>query len=139
MIALAVLLAAAAATTEERAQRLEAKLVAPCCFRQVLTVHDSDPARTMKEEIRRELAAGRSDEEILQAYVDRYGIQILSEPPAVGFHHILSVAPPVFFAVGLAGLLAVLHRWRRTTRDQAPAAPLPLETLRRIERELGPP
>ena len=85
---------AAQVSLEERAHRLESRLVAPCCFRQVLTMHDTEPAQTMKDEIRRALAAGRSDEEILRGYVDRYGIQILSEPPAVGFHRILSIAPP---------------------------------------------
>lgn len=127
---------AAPDSLDERANRLESRLVAPCCFRQVLTMHDTEPAQTIKEEIRRELETGRSDEKILQGYVDRYGIQILSEPPAVGFHRILSVAPPVLFAVGLTVLLAVLHRWRRRTPIDTPAASLPDEVRRRIEREL---
>jgi cytochrome c-type biogenesis protein CcmH len=127
---------AAPDSLEERAHRLESRLVAPCCFRQVLTMHDTDPARTMKEEIRRELEDGRSDEEILQGYVDRYGIQILSEPPAVGFHRILSVAPPVLFAVGLAVLFAVLRRWRRRTPVEPAAVSLPEDIRRRIEREI---
>jgi cytochrome c-type biogenesis protein CcmH len=127
---------AAQDSLEERAHRLESRLVAPCCFRQVLTMHDTDPARTMKAEIRRALEAGRSDEEILQGYVDRYGIQILSEPPAVGFHRILSVAPPVLFAVGLAVLLAVLYRWRRRTPVEPATVPLPDDIRRRIEREI---
>ncbi len=127
---------AAPDSLDERANRLESRLVAPCCFRQVLTMHDTEPAQTIKEEIRRELEIGRSDEKILQGYVDRYGIQILSEPPAVGFHRILSVAPPVLLAVGLTVLLAVLHRWRRRTPIDTPAASLPDEVRRRIEREL---
>ncbi len=127
---------AAQESLEERAHRLESRLVAPCCFRQVLTMHDTEPAQTMKVEIRRALEAGRSDEEILRGYVDRYGIQILSEPPAVGFHRILSVAPPVLFVVGLAVVLAVLHRWRRRTPLESPAVSLPEDVRRRIEREL---
>jgi cytochrome c-type biogenesis protein CcmH len=127
----------AADSVEDRALRLETRLVAPCCFRQVLSMHDSDAARSMKEEVRRELEAGRSEEEILRAYVDRYGIQILSEPPAVGFHRILGVAPPVLFAISMGVLLAILRRWRGRTRHESPAAALPAETLRRIERELG--
>jgi cytochrome c-type biogenesis protein CcmH len=127
---------AAQDSLEERARRLESRLVAPCCFRQVLTMHDSEPAQTMKVEIRRALEAGRSDEEILRGYVDRYGIQILSEPPAVGFHRILSVAPPVLFAVGLAVVLAVLYRWRRGTPGETPPVSLPDDVRRRIEQEL---
>lgn len=121
---------------EERAHRLESRLVAPCCFRQVLTMHDTEPAQTMKVEIRRALEAGRSDEQILRGYVDRYGIQILSEPPAVGFHRILSVAPPVLFVFGLAVVLAVLHRWRRRTPIESLAVSLLDDVRRRIEREL---
>jgi cytochrome c-type biogenesis protein CcmH len=136
MIALAALFATAAVTLEERAERLEAKLVAPCCFRQVLALHDSDPARTMKEEIRRDLEAGRSEEEILAAYVERYGIQILSEPPPVGFHRLLTAAPPILFAASLALLLANLRRWRRKKGNEVRAESISPEMRRRIEREL---
>jgi cytochrome c-type biogenesis protein CcmH len=137
MIALAIVLAASAGADglEERAQSLEMKLVSPCCFRQVLRMHDSDPSRTMKAEIRRDLEAGRSEEAILAGYVERYGIQILSEPPAVGFHRFLTAAPAVAFVASLAALVVVLHRWRRR------AAPMHLEELsselkRRIEQDL---
>ena len=99
-------------------------------------MHDSDAARSMKEEVRRELEAGRSEGEIL-AYVDRYGIQILSEPPAVGFHRLLGAAPPVLFAISIGLLLAILRRWRGRTRHEIPARALPAETPRRIERHLG--
>jgi cytochrome c-type biogenesis protein CcmH len=133
---MAVVSLAAQESLEERAHRLESRLVAPCCFRQLLNMHDTEPAQTMKVEIRRALEAGRSDEEILQGYVDRYGIQILSEPPAVGFHRILSVAPPVLFVFGLAVVLAVLHRWRRRIPLESPAVSLPDDVRRRIEQEL---
>ncbi|HEY7697204.1 MAG TPA: cytochrome c-type biogenesis protein CcmH [Vicinamibacteria bacterium] len=136
MIALAALFATAAVTLEERAERLEAKLVAPCCFQQILTMHDSDPARTMKEEIRRDLAAGRSEEEILAGYVERYGIQILSEPPPVGFHRFLTAAPPILFAASLALLFAILRRWRRRRGLAVRAESISPEMRRRIEREL---
>jgi cytochrome c-type biogenesis protein CcmH/NrfF len=90
----------------------------------------------MKEEIQRDLEAGRSEEAILAGYVERYGIQILSVPPAVGFHRFLTATPAILFAASFAVLIAVLRGWRRRAvpENQRPE-PAP-EVKRRIEREL---
>lgn len=73
-------------------------------------MHDSEAARLMKG-IRRDLEAGREEEEVPEGYLERYGSQILSAPRAVAFHGILTAAPAVFFLASLGVLLAILHRW----------------------------
>lgn len=93
----------------------------------------------MKEEIRRELAAGKTEEEILAAYEARYGIQILAEPPPVGFQRLLYAAPLVALFAGVLVLSALLIRWRRRGKasEAANRVPPSTETLELIERELA--
>jgi cytochrome c-type biogenesis protein CcmH/NrfF len=90
----------------------------------------------MKEEIQRDLEAGRSEEAILAGFVERYGIRILSVPPAVGFHRFLTATPAILFAVSFAVLIAVLRRWRRTAARADLETRLSPEVKRRIEREI---
>jgi len=122
---------------ETSARHLEARLIAPCCWRQPLSMHDSEPARVMKEEIRRDLASGKTEEEILAAYEARYGLRILAEPPAVGFHRVLYVLPVLVLAGSAISLSFVLSRWRRKKKEAGSDRPRPSsERLAQIEREL---
>jgi len=59
--------------------------VAPCCFSQQVSVHPSAAAQEVKRDVRRPLAAGETQQQILDAYVAQYGKHILAEPRAEGF------------------------------------------------------
>ena len=89
---------------EALARRLEDELIAPCCFRQTVSHHDSDVSTRIKESIRRQIAMGRTEREILDSFVARYGEAILAEPRARGFNRLAYLTP--FGAVGL-GLVAI--------------------------------
>jgi cytochrome c-type biogenesis protein CcmH len=71
----------------------------------------------MKEEIAQHLDSGKSDEEVLTAFVDKYGVGILSSPPASGFNLAAWLMP--FVALG-AGTLMVVY-FVRTFRSRMPA------------------
>ncbi len=58
-------------------------------------------ARPAKERIYRMAAAGRSDDEIIQAFVDEHGLQALAVPPKEGFNLLGWVMPFVAIAFGL--------------------------------------
>ncbi len=58
--------------------------------------------------------AGENDEEIRQAYVDRYGEQILLQPQGSGISLLVWVLPVVVLVVGAFGIGFVLARNRRT-------------------------
>lgn len=77
-------------------------------------------ARARVQEIRAMVEAGMSREEILQAFVARYGSGILLAPPARGPFLAAWAVPPL--ALG-AGLLALLAWWRRRGRPAAAGAP----------------
>lgn len=106
---------------EREARRLETKVIAPCCWSQQVSVHDSPAATQMRADIRQRLAEGQKEEVILAAYVAEYGERILAEPPAKGFTRLLYVMPPILGVVGIGLLIIVVRRFAQRG-SAAPAA-----------------
>ena len=67
---------------EALAQRVEGELIAPCCWVQPVAVHDSQAARDIKREVRELVAQGKTEQQILDTFIARYGEKILAAPPA---------------------------------------------------------
>ncbi len=114
--------AAAADRIEDEARAIEAMLVAPCCWSQQVSVHQSEAATEIKRDVRAALRAGRSRREIVDGYVQKYGTRILIEPPARGFAAWLYVLPVVTLLVSAAGLGLVLRRFASRGAVAAPPA-----------------
>jgi cytochrome c-type biogenesis protein CcmH len=102
----------AAATPDDRAIRLQERLLAPCCWSETLRYHQSPLAQELRAEIDRLVEVGQDDATILRALRERYGRRILVEPGGVS-GELLRVVPMVFIAG--AGLVVALtiRRWRR--------------------------
>ena len=110
------------ADLEREARALDEMLVAPCCFTQQVSVHQSGAAQEVKQDVRRRLAAGETQQQILDAYVERYGKHILAEPPAKGFDLMLYVMPFVVLLTSIALLTAIIRRVTRHALVEAPAS-----------------
>ena len=106
---------------EREAKQLETKLMAPCCWAQQVSLHQSPAADEIKQNIRLLLAEGKTGQQILDGYVAQYGDRILAEPPARGFSAALYVAPWIFLA-GSMGLVFVVVRRLRAPGNQPPTA-----------------
>jgi cytochrome c-type biogenesis protein CcmH len=106
---------------EEEARAIDAMLIAPCCFTQQVSVHQSPAAEEVRRDVRARLAAGQTRQQILDAYVAQYGKRILAQPPAAGFDTTLYLLPLVLL-IGTAGVLGVLLR-RFTHTQTANGAP----------------
>ena len=102
-----------AADRERLASEIEAKLMAPCCFAQQISVHKSPAADDARADIRRRLAAGETERQILDAYVAQHGKHVLAEPPAEGFDVALYATPFVLLAASLGLLVRVAKRFTR--------------------------
>lgn len=63
-----------------RIARLQDAVLAPCCYTEPVSRHQSEIAIKMRLEITKWVAEGRSDREILGAYVQRYGAKVLVDP-----------------------------------------------------------
>ena len=98
---------------EETAKELDTMLIAPCCWIQTLSVHPSGISDEMKTELRNMLAAGRQKQEILDYYVGKHGIRILSIPPQKGFLR-LTFLMPILLGIGCFVLaIYLIKTWRR--------------------------
>ena len=95
-----------------RAQDLETQLKCPEC--QGLSVADSQAptSRAIRSDIKRRIAAGQSDEQIRQAYIDKYGDSILLAPEDSGVSLLVWILPVVVLALGATGIVFALRRNR---------------------------
>lgn len=125
---------------EREAKQLEAKLMAPCCWAQQVSLHQSPAADDIKQTIRKLLSEGKTSEQILDIYVAQYGDRILAEPPARGFSRLIYVAPWVFLVASVGLVIVVIRRLRAVSpapaRNERAAAPPSEDEADRIDEEL---
>ncbi len=111
----------AAQDIEPEARAIEAMLVAPCCWMQQVSLHQSEAATKIKEEIRVSLREGRTRQQILDGYVAAYGPRILVEPPARGFGASLYVLPAIILLASALVVGMVVRRFTaRGTKSPRP-------------------
>ena len=60
--------------------------------------------KKMKEEIKKMVIQGMSDEEIKEHFVQKYGIEILANPPKKGFDTLVWLAPLFYGFFGIVFL-----------------------------------
>jgi cytochrome c-type biogenesis protein CcmH len=126
---------------EQEARHIEELVIAPCCWSQQVSVHQSPAADQMRAQIRAWLADGKSEDQILDAFVGQYGERILAVPRARGYKLTLFVLPVVLL-VGTGLLLGLLVRRMARARTLAPAglagasAPLADSYDERLDDEL---
>lgn len=124
-----------AAAREIDARQIERDLIAPCCWRQQVAVHDSPIATEIKQDIRARLARGESRQGVLDAYVTQYGSAVLVEPPARGFTWTLYVLPPVVLLLSGVALVVLVRRFT-APGGQAAAVAAPAGATTAYDRRL---
>ena len=118
---------------EKRLEKLSHELRCLQCQNQTLADSPSDLAADMRNEIREQMKAGKSDQEILAFLTERYGQFIRYKPRVTPLTYLLWFGP---FVLLLAGL-AVLFRYIKSRRDTIAAEkPLTNEERRRAEELL---
>ncbi|MDZ4827450.1 MAG: cytochrome c-type biogenesis protein [Actinomycetota bacterium] len=124
VVALGVLIARSGPSDspEARARRLERELACPVCTGEALAESNAPEARAMKTDIRELIADGRSDAEITQIQVGRYGERILLNPEDSGIGLVAWGLPVVVLIGGAAGIVVALRRWSNQPRLTASAA-----------------
>ena len=101
-----------AATTTNASRRIQERFIAPCCWTENLAVHRSPAAEEMRAEVDRLVASGKTETEIVDIYVARYGEKVLREPRGKRFTWLLAT-PIGAAAIGLVSLVAYVRRIRR--------------------------
>jgi cytochrome c-type biogenesis protein CcmH len=67
----------------------------------------------MRAFIKKEIADGKDETAILQDLSLRYGVQVLSAPPAHGFNLAVWILPGIGLLAGLAVVVVIVRRWKR--------------------------
>jgi cytochrome c-type biogenesis protein CcmH len=127
---------AAAQEKEEIARRIEGELMAPCCWAEPVSQHLSPIAEEMRREIRAMLAVGKTEQEILDIYVAKYGERILTTPPARGFNLLAYIMPWVLAVTGVVAVVVVLKRWLALRSADSATPAVDDRYADRIDREL---
>ncbi len=89
---------------EERLYTLNRELMCPVCDGLILEQSQAAPALEMKEEIKKMVIQGKSDKEIKEHFVQKFGVEILANPPKKGFDTLVWLAPLVFGFFGIVFL-----------------------------------
>ena len=108
--------------TEQRIRQLEEKLRCLVCQNQSLADSNAELAGDLRLQVREQVKAGRSDQEITDYMVQRYGDFVLYEPPFKASTALLWIGPFVLLAGAIAALIAILRR-RRAAPEQTTLAP----------------
>jgi cytochrome c-type biogenesis protein CcmH len=109
------------ASLERRAQALEKELRCLVCQNQTLADSNAPLAMDLRNQVREQLAAGKSEREVVDFLVARYGDFVLYRPPLKATTVFLWTGPFLFLALGCYLLLRVLRR-RRVPRPELSAA-----------------
>lgn len=110
---------------EARVQKLGKELRCPTC--QGLSIADSPAsmARAQLDKVRELVSAGKSDEEVRNYFVARYGEWILLKPKAQGINWLVWLGPALLLIFGFA---VIIRQIRRTPSAIALKTSPPAET-----------
>src|SRR5215207_5802971 len=118
---------------EQRLAKLSKELRCLQCQNQTLADSPAGLAADLRREIREQMKAGKSDQEIIAFLTQRYGDFILYRPRVTYATYLLWFGP---FVLLLAGLY-VLFRYIKQRRDSITEQPLSADEHRRAEQLLA--
>ncbi|RZL92218.1 MAG: cytochrome c-type biogenesis protein CcmH [Variovorax sp.] len=121
---------AAASSIEEREANLSASLRCLVCQNQTLAESNAPLASDMRQQIREQLAQGKTEQQIRGYFEQRYGAFVRYDPPFIASTWPLWLGPFVLLVVGFVAMWRVVSRRNRdepvplTPAEQARAASL---------------
>jgi cytochrome c-type biogenesis protein CcmH len=127
--------------TDDEVNAIAHKLYCPVCESTPLDVCPTDACKDWRELIRTMLSDGKTEDQILQHFVDQYGDKVLAQPPHTGLNWLIYILPPVIIFAGAILLFRSLKEWTKPKavaaipdqeRSEAPSD----EYIARIEEEL---
>ena len=118
---------------EQRMKLLTEQLRCMVCQNETLDASRADLAENLRKEIREQIKAGKSDQEIIAFLTQRYGDYVLYNPPVKKTTYLLWFGPFVL----LIGGTAVLYRYVRNRREMIKETPLSAEERKRAEEILN--
>lgn len=103
---------------DARVKLVASRLRCPVCQGESIQDSPAELSTQMKTLVREQLANGKSEQEVLDYFVQKYGQWILLEPKAEGINLLVYWLPVFFLVIGAVGITLAVKRWTR---------PLPLD------------
>ena len=98
---------------EREAQAIDKMIMCPVCPAETIDQAQVEISFQMRAVVRELLAEGRTRQEVLDYFVDRYGADILAAPPKSGTNLVAWILPIVGVAAGLLGVFLVIRAMTR--------------------------
>jgi len=118
---------------EQRFKNLTQQLRCPVCQNETLADSNAELAKQMRDQIREQMKAGKTDKEIIAFLTERYGQFILYRPQVTPTTYLLWFGPFLLLAAGLVILFRYIQQRRNTIVD----APLTSEERKRAAELLA--
>ena len=128
---------AADPVAEKRLQALSAELRCLVCQNQTIADSNAELAQDLRREVRAMIRDGKSDQQIIDFMVTRYGDFVLYRPPVKGITLLLWGGPVVLLVLGL--IVLIRYQRRRALRVAAQDKPLSADEASRAEALLKEP
>ena len=122
------------AKVEERLKVLAAELRCLVCQNQTIADSNAPLAVDLRNQIRAQIAQGRTDEQIRAYMVERYGDFVLYKPPFHANTALLWLGPPLLIVAGVVAFIMVIRRRRRS---DAAIEEIPARRRKELEALLG--
>ena len=100
-------------TNEERVEAIAKTIKCPVCRSESVFDSKADASQNIRDEIARQVAAGRSDDQIRAFINARFQDQgLLLVPPTSGVDSLVWVLPVVALVLAAGGLVVAFRKWR---------------------------
>lgn len=108
-------------TQSERIDAVAKTIKCPTCRSESVYESRSAAAQNLRNEIARQVGAGRTDDEVRAYVAERFGEDLLLTPSTSGVAGLVWVLPVAAFVLALGGLVVAFRRWRADDREQSAA------------------
>lgn len=125
--------------TDNDVNLIAKKLYCPVCPNTPLDVCETKACQDWRAQIRDQLSAGWTEQQVIDYFVAQYGERVLAEPQRKGFTSLVWFLPVIVVLIGLGIVYEILRNWKKQKLAPAPAAStssISKDVLEKIEREI---
>jgi cytochrome c-type biogenesis protein CcmH len=127
--------------SDDDVNRIAQQMYCPVCENTPLDVCPTQACAQWRALIREKLAAGWTEAQIKQYFVEQYGARVLAEPPREGWYMLLYILPPLLLLLGAYIVYRTVSSMRKpavatTEAEAATTSEENDEYLSRVEKEL---
>ena len=111
------------------------ELRCPVCVSESVADSASEVSNNMRAKIKSLLEEGKSKQEILDYFQERYNDWILLEPPKRGVHLIVWILPLIAGILGIITLIVLIRKWLAKNREEPELEQNDLELVKKALEE----